>query len=1411
MDRRRVAAAHDDRRTTMRTGFFASVVLGLTMATAAAAAPAAAVPEALRDWVPWALEGHEAQTCPRLAGVDDEESAHVCLWPGELQLAVRDDGASFVLPVRVHARSAVPLPGDAEAWPLEVSHDGRSLAVVAGDDGAPVVWLAPGLYRIEGRYVWDERPESIALPASIARIALSLDGVAQPFLQRDDQSLWLGRVAAAVAERDSLAVDVFRLLEDRIPARLETRLKLTVSGKGREEKLAQVLPEGFVPVALAGDLNARVEADGSLNLQLRSGEHWITLVARATAPLTAISTRSLQAPWPDTEIWSYRAQTQLRVSEAEGAAQIDPALAEVPGDWRELPAFALEAGQGLTIAERSRGLSEQDQNRLHLARTLWLDHDGDGFTARDQVSGKLLRDWRLDLAPPFKAMRASENGEPVLITEGRHPGFSGVELRSRDLNLSATARLEPSSQLLPATGWQHPFESVQTTLHVPPGFELVAATGADRAPMAWLDRWNLMDVFVAALIVFLFAVGLGKLPALLPAAFVLLAWHEPDAPQWSLMLAIAAAIVVSPRWRDRLPRWALRIGQVALILPLLIAVPFLATQLRLGLHPQLEAEFGRTMTYSSYGYASNSMMAGANAPQAQQEPMYDQAVPMEAPSAPAPMVQQEMSADAVRSLSKADSNIAQQASKRLRRYASNTMIQAGGGEPSWNWRAYTIELAGPVLQTQEVRLWLSPPWLTRLARFAIAALFVLIALRLCRIGFGWTPHLPKRAAAALVLGLCLSGASMAQGLPDAELLKELRERLLKAPECAPQCGSVASAEVLANGNAIDVALTLHAAESVGLPLPGNAQLLSLTSLQLDAEAVNALHRDDAGSSWVEVPRGVHRLALRFTPAAVDRIPLSFPMPPGHVRFSGDGWEAAGIEQGRLPNGTLELSRLSASTEAATAGVAQRFDPYVVVTRELRFDLDWEVATTVQRIAPMGAAFSIAVPLLKGERVTSDGFEVVDGAVQLRFDEYSDAMSWISRLEAVDALELRAPELGQRAEVWRLVASPTWNVRADGVPGVHPQDPAAQQQFHPLPGEALNVQVTRPEAVAGRIVAIDQVSFAGTIGKRSSEYTLSLSLRATQGGQHALTLPAEAEVLRVQVRGETLNLRPEKGVLRLPVRPGINAVEIGLRLNGEPGLHPRLPAIDLGTHASNIELSMQLPSDRWLLLTSGPRIGPAVLYWGELIVMLLVAFAIARSGVLPIRLHEAFLLGIGFSTVSWWSLVIFVAVLAAFSWRRRWSEEGRDWRFNLVQVALAFAALIAGIVLIAALNGGLLGYPDLHVTGHGSSSTSLRWFADQTTGALPEASAWLLPMWMYRAFMLAWAFWMAWFLLRIGRHVFESWTLGGAWAAWRKPVPPPPLPTAAAHAAPADDHVDASDDVQAQRDGDSHDEDDPRRE
>ena len=41
-------------------------------------------------------------------------------------------------------------------------------------------------------------------------------------------------------------------------------------------------------------------------------------------------------------------------------------------------------------------------------------------------------------------------------------------------------------------------------------------------------------------------------------------------------------------------------------------------------------------------------------------------------------------------------------------------------------------------------------------------------------------------------------------------------------------------------------------------------------------------------------------------------------------------------------------------------------------------------------------------------------------------------------------------------------------------------------------------------------------------------------------------------------------------------------------------------------AANVAVQLQLPADRWLLAAFGPAVGPAVLYWGELIVLIALA-------------------------------------------------------------------------------------------------------------------------------------------------------------------------------------------------------------
>ena len=93
------------------------------------------------------------------------------------------------------------------------------------------------------------------------------------------------------------------------------------------------------------------------------------------------------------------------------------------------------------------------------------------------------------------------------------------------------------------------------------------------------------------------------------------------------------------------------------------------------------------------------------------------------------------------------------------------------------------------------------------------------------------------------------------------------------------------------------------------------------------------------------------------------------------------------------------------------------------------------------------------------------------------------------------------------------------------------------QFHPLPGETLTLRISKPQAAEGSTRAIDRASLVTSAGQRASDSVLDLSMRASQGGEQAITLPADAEVMNVSRNGEVMNLRPRDGKLSLPLVPG----------------------------------------------------------------------------------------------------------------------------------------------------------------------------------------------------------------------------------------------------------------------------------
>ncbi|MCS6947298.1 MAG: hypothetical protein NZM12_06755, partial [Steroidobacteraceae bacterium] len=610
----------------------------------------------------------------------------------------------------------------------------------------------------------------------------------------------------------------------------------------------------------------------------------------------------------------------------------------------------------------------------------------------------------------------------------------------------------------------------------------------------------------------------------------------------------------------------------------------------------------------------------------------------------------------------------------------------------------------------------------------------------------------------------------AASTPSPELLQELRQRLLRPPDCVPDCATVMSAIVAIDAARMTVELEIAALATVALPIPVAADHWALESVTVDGAASIALLREADSSIWLPLRTGARRVRLAGVVAPVDNLQLAFPSPPRAIRVTANGWDVAGVAEGRLLSGALDLTRRrSARAPADGFERGNEFPAFVRVVRDFNLDLDWSVSTTVERVAPPRAAIAVDVALMPGESVLTSGVKLRDPRTVIAAIAAGEtATRWSSSLAQGAQLELTSAAAEQRIEVWRFVVNPQWRAEFAGMPAVLPDDLSAPDwvyTYYPRPGERLSVRVTRPPAAPGATLAIDRLEQRVTLGARSRDAQLQLRYRSTQGGRHVIRLPGDAAVQSVLVDGNPVQLRPERGALSLPILPGEHSVNIAWRAPRGAGLSSRTEAIDIGAEASNVTMRMQLPADRWPLVgfSRGAGVGPAVLYWGELIVFLATAWLLGRWPRSPLKFHEWLLLGLGLSTLSWAVFVVVALWLLALRWRADWRGDVPRWQFNGVQIALAVATLIAVSSLIfSGIRYGFFAAPDMGVVGPGSDANAFEWFRDRVSGPLPEPLVISAPMWLYKALILAWALWVAAALVRWLKWGWQCWSAGDYW-------------------------------------------------
>ena len=714
-------------------------------------------------------------------------------------------------------------------------------------------------------------------------------------------------------------------------------------------------------------------------------------------------------------------------------------------------------------------------------------------------------------------------------------------------------------------------------------------------------------------------------------------------------------------------------------------------------------------------------------------------------------------------------------STNFARYAPNAIVQAGPGIPTWQWNAYQLNWSGPVNAEQDMRLVILPRWLVTVLRFVEVLMLLLLTAVIAAeiLRRRWTLpggfSIGRQAAGVVMAGFIgfslMSPPSAHAQTPDPQLLDELQKRLLAPPDCVPRCAEIVAADVQVAPQTLRMTLTINALEEVAIPIPGNLQGWRPDAIAVDGSANVQVVRSGNQNLYLRVGPGRHSVVLSGSAANADSLEIPFPAPPRVIRASGDGWFIAGIKDRRLLSGSLQLTRLQAAEagDGTPRWESSRFPPFVEVHRTVELGLDWRVTTTVQRIAPEQGALTLELPLIEGESVVTEGLTIEDGKLLVSMNPRQQSVSWKSNLPRTSPLVLTAAGGAPWTEIWRVQVGTVWHADFEGVPESESGDQGSNSRaalFRPRGGESLTIAASRPEAAEGSTLAFDAVNLTVTQGARSRTASLSLSYRSTRGAQHVIRLPEQADVTLVQIDGTVEPLRAENGELTLPILPGQHEVFVSWREDGDVGLRSAMPEVDIGAPAGNITLNLQLPENRWLLATRGPKLGPAVLYWSELAVLILFAFILGRIDWTPLRTWHWLLLGLGFSTFNWPVLGFVAAWLVLVGAREKWRIPGPWWQFNLWQLGVLAMTALALLMIVITLPMGLLGTPDMHVVGNGSWGNSLIWFADRAEAVLPSASAFTVPLWIYKVLILAWALWLSFALLRWLPWVWQCFSKEG---------------------------------------------------
>lgn len=1327
-------------------------------------------PESLKQWAEWVMFDHPNYKCPN----ESSSNNRACIFPSKLTLNISKKSATFNLIAHTKKEGWVSLIGNKNYWPQDVMIDKKELPVVL-NRATPSVYLQAGNHNITGKINWTYRPSSIPIPYNVALFKLTIDGKEIKHPQRNGENFIAKtnkqNIQPLHMEKDSIKVKVFRQIQDNIPANITTQIKLTITGKKRDEIIPSPLLNGSVLSSLqAGGLQAHLNTDtNKLHIAVKPGTWWLTLQERQTSKLETLSMQNF--PWQE-ELWSFQADSNLRHLKVEGGKAINPSQTDMPNHWKRNATYLMKKGDVLTFKEQRRGEEQVQENRLQLHRTAWLGMDGGEVTISDRLSGTLSESWDISFNGG-ELQRAEMNGVLQPISKHKN-GETTVEVRKSNINLNTTAQnkngVSPFGILtLPANGWSSDITGGSTTINTAPGWKIMGIWSSGNESNTWFSQWNLYDVFSLLLV----ALAVAKLWNIKWGIFTFLSvgliFQESSGLAAIILVIIATIALMRVIPKGKLFKFVRIVNLFTILSFIIFLLPFMVEHIRYAIYPQLDNQsmyggmqkgrfFADQQPSSLIGFADRGIESDSLKEHKRRnfaKRSMDKV--MNSPMALS-MVAEEMYDQAPRKLNTS--------------FDPNASLPTGNGLPNWNWRNSSINWSSPVAVNEEITIWLLSPWMYRLVEILKVVLLGVLASRLLfnKMPKTWSLKGLKNVMPLLLLiSLTFVAMPAKADIPSQQLLNQLKSRLMRQAECLPNCADYAKGELTIKKNHVELSLDVVVAEESVVPLP-QLNYPWQPSKVLVNEKDNALLVRSNNDLKILLPAGKHSVSMvGYMPKSPDAN-FYFPLQPHQFAINVQGWNVEGLNHLGKVEKNLRLTKIKNKVsikkdpnKKSTAAEPTHIEPYAEVTRSLHLSHEWIMTTEIS--LRHGTGIEVKYPLIEGEQLLNSPLKIINGKVIVPLSKYQRRQVFHTIIPAMDILKLTAPKTNMWHENWVVTPSSLWNVRHEGISPVYrTRNNSLELKWRPFPGEKVAIGITKPENIAGQTLTLHYATLNIHPGEKITESKLDMSLETTKPQDYNFILPEDAQLQTIHIDNRKVPLSQNGREVTVALPYGKHSVK-AVWHEAADNIFMSTPDINLNIPATNLKVRLHTPAHRFTLMAFGDW-GPAVLLWSILLAYAALSFVLAKVKFVPLKGWQWFLLVIGFSQVHPLALIIPVGCLIILGLKKQYADKLGYIGFNALQVVLVILVISALTGTLEAIRIGLLGGAETYITGNGSGKNLLQWYVDRTDGSMPNFFVMMPPSWLYQwVIMLFWATWTAY--LFVDKIALWTWNCFSAHGYWKK--------------------------------------------